>query len=78
MASQAKKARSAKSAPVKKSRFSYIIEVVAELRKAHWPSRQEAVRLSLLVLLICVVVGGLLGGFDYLFYWLFNKVVLVG
>jgi len=78
MASQAKKVRSAKSAPVKKSRFSYIGEVVAELRKAHWPSRQEAVRLSLLVLLICVVVGGLLGGFDYLFYWLFNKLVLVG
>jgi preprotein translocase subunit SecE len=46
-----------KSAPAKKSRFSFFPGVVAELRKAHWPTRQEALRLSILVLIVCIVVG---------------------
>ncbi|MCK5123727.1 MAG: preprotein translocase subunit SecE [Dehalococcoidia bacterium] len=60
-----------KSAPTKKSRFSFFAEVIAELRKAHWPTRQEALRLSLLVLLVCAVVGAILGGLDYVFTQLF-------
>jgi preprotein translocase subunit SecE len=61
----------AKSAPAKKSRFSFFVEVVAELRKAHWPTRQEAVRLSILVLVVCIVVGAILGTFDWAFTHLF-------
>ena len=78
MAKQAKKAKSAKSAPVKKSRFSFFTEVIAELRKAHWPTRQETFRLSLLVLLICVVVGAILGALDYGFFKLFTELLLGG
>jgi len=78
MAKQAKKAKSAKSAPVKKSRFSFFTEVIAELRKAHWPTRQETFRLSLLVLLICVVVGAILGSLDYGFFKLFTQLLVGG
>jgi preprotein translocase subunit SecE len=60
-----------KSAPEKKSRFHFFVEVVAELRKAHWPTRQEALRLSILVLAVCVVVGLILGGLDLAFTELF-------
>lgn len=60
-----------KSAPTKKSRFSFFPETIAELRKAHWPTRQEALRLSLLVLLVCVILGGFLGALD----WVFTKLV---
>ena len=60
-----------KSAPEKKSRFSFFAGVVAELRKAYWPSRQEALRLSILVLAVCVVVGLILGGLDLAFTRLF-------
>ena len=70
MTTHAKKA-STKSAPAKKSRFSFFAEVVAELRKAHWPTRQEALRLSILVLVVCVVVGAILGGLDWVFTQLF-------
>jgi len=70
MPTHVKKA-SAKSAPAKKSRFSFFPEVVAELRKAHWPTRQEALRLSILVLIVCVVVGAILGGLDWVFTRLF-------
>ena len=70
MTTQANKA-SAKSAPAKKSRFSFFVEVVAELRKAHWPTRQEALRLSVLVLAVSIVVGLILGGLDLAFTQLF-------
>lgn len=70
MTTYAKKA-SSKAAPAKKSRFSFFPEVVAELRKAHWPTRQEALRLSILVLVVCAVVGGILGALDYAFTQLF-------
>jgi len=70
MTTHAKKAGT-KSAPAKKSRFSFFAEVIPELRKAHWPTRQEALRLSLLVLLVCAVVGAILGGLDYVFTQLF-------
>ena len=70
MTTQAKKAGT-KSAPAKKSRFSFFTEVVAELRKAHWPTRQEALRLSILVLIVCAIVGGILGALDLGFTRLF-------
>jgi preprotein translocase subunit SecE len=70
MTTQSNKA-SAKSAPAKKSRFSFFAEVVAELRKAHWPTRQEALRLSILVLSVCIVVGVILGALDLAFTRLF-------
>ncbi|MGB6872749.1 MAG: preprotein translocase subunit SecE [Dehalococcoidia bacterium] len=70
MTTYAKKA-STKSAPAKKSRFSFFAEVVAELRKAHWPTRQEALRLSILVLVVCAIVGGILGALDLAFTRLF-------
>jgi preprotein translocase subunit SecE len=62
---------STKSAPAKKSRFSFFSEVVAELRKAHWPTREEALRLSILVLIVCGVVGAILGVLDLAFTRLF-------
>jgi preprotein translocase subunit SecE len=70
MTTQANKA-STKSAPAKKSRFSFFVEVIAELRKAHWPTRQEALRLSVLVLAVCIVVGLILGALDLAFTKLF-------
>jgi preprotein translocase subunit SecE len=78
MTSHARKSISTKSAPAKKSRFTFFTEVVAELRKAHWPTRQEALRLSILVLIVCAIFGGILGGLDYGFYRLFAKLLLGG
>ena len=72
MTTHAKKV-SIKSAPAKKSRFSFFTEVVAELRKAHWPTRQEALRLSIMVLVVCAIVGAILGALDWAFTWLFLR-----
>ena len=70
MTTHAKKA-STKSGPAKKSRFSFFPGVITELRKAHWPTRQEALRLSILVLVVCAVVGAILGSLDLAFTELF-------
>jgi preprotein translocase subunit SecE len=77
MAPRTRKAKGTGQAlQVKKSRFAGAREVVAELKKAHWPTRQEALRLSGLVLVICVVVGVILGLFDWGFSELITKVFL--
>jgi preprotein translocase subunit SecE len=71
MTSRAQKIRGAKPAPAKRSKLSFFGEVVGELRKARWPTRQEALRLSMIVLIVCAVVGAILGGLDYGFTRLF-------
>lgn len=54
------------------SLFGFIGEVFSELRKVTWPSRQETVRLSLLVIALSAVMGAFLGLFDWGFSRLFS------
>jgi len=61
---------------LKKPRFQVVKGVFAELKKVTWPSRQEAIRLSLIVIAVCVAVGIVLGLLDYGFTELFAKVLL--
>ena len=57
-------------APAKKERTSprqFIREVVAEMRKVAWPSRQEVVAYSIVVLISSIVIAALVFGMDYVF-----------
>ena len=45
----------------------YYRETVGELRKVVWPTREEAIRLTGIVLLVITVMAIVLGTFDYLF-----------
>ena len=81
MPSHIKKTKSRKviGAPVKrKSRFNFFRESIEELKKAQWPTRREAFRLSVLVMVICVFVGGLLGILDYGFTKVLTEMILGG
>lgn len=49
------------------SRFSFIGETVAELKKVVWLTRREAIYLTTLVLIISIAAGLVLGAFDYAF-----------
>ena len=42
----------------------YISGVISELRKVRWPSRQETLRLSILVVIVYIVLGLFLGFVD--------------
>ena len=62
----------------KTNRFKFVGETVAELKKVTWPSRQEAIYLTTLVLIFSAIVGALLGGLDYVLSFLVNKLFIGG
>jgi preprotein translocase SecE subunit len=47
------------------SRFRFISETVAELKKVVWLSRREAAYLTVLVLIVSLAAGIVLGAIDY-------------
>ena len=53
----------------------YYRETVGELRKVVWPTRQEALNLTAIVLIVIIVMAILLGSFDYLFAELFKFLI---
>ena len=46
--------------------INFLIEVKEELAKVSWPSREQTIRYTVLVIIVAVVVGLLLGGLDYI------------
>lgn len=46
---------------------AFFKEVKSELDKVIWPSRQEAIKLTLVIILVSVAVGIFIGGLDFIF-----------
>lgn len=46
---------------------TFLKEVRDELKKVVWPTRDEVIRLTSLVIVISLIVGFFLGGLDYVF-----------
>ena len=65
-----------RSAVVKerKSLAKFVGNIIGELRKVSWPTRQEAINLSLLVIIVSVAMGLFLGFLDFGFTQLVQKV----
>lgn len=53
-------------------------EALGELRKVHWPTRQQARNFTALVIGISIAVGIILGGMDYIFTKFFEFVLRLG
>lgn len=53
-------------------------ETVGELRKVSWPSREEATRLTILVLAVLGLTSALMGVLDFLFARLFAYIITLG
>ena len=51
---------------------------MGELRKVSWPSREEASRLTIIVLVVLAVMGSLLGVLDFLFSKLIGLIIGLG
>ncbi len=60
----------------RRSPFRLFSEVLSELKKVVWPSREETRHLTIIVLLISIAVGLLLGFLDLGFAELFDKFFL--
>ena len=58
------------------SRFRFISETIAELKKVVWLTRREAAYLTALVLVVAITVGAVLGAIDYGFTNLVDKLFI--
>ena len=56
----------------------YFRETSAELRKVSWPTREEAIRLTILVLIVVILFSAFLGGLDILFRRLVGFLIGLG
>lgn len=51
-------------------------EARVELRHVNWPTRAEAIRLTVVVIVISLAIAVFLGAFDYLFSYLLKTFIL--
>ena len=51
-------------------------DITSELRKVTWPTRDETVYLTTVVIVVAVIVGTLLGSIDLFFNWLIDRILL--
>ena len=56
----------------------WLRESRAELRKVTWPTREEALRLTYVVIGLSVALGLLLGGADFLLSTLYSLLIQLG
>lgn len=59
-------------------RWQFMQETWTELKKVEWPGREEATRLTMLVIVLSACVGITLGVIDLIFNVLVNRVLLGG
>ncbi len=53
----------------------YFIDSKAELKKVTWPTKQEAVRASILVIIISILTAIFLGSIDFVLNLILEKLV---
>jgi preprotein translocase subunit SecE len=54
----------------------WIMDIISELRKVVWPTREDVVNLTIVVVVVTVIIGAVLGGVDIAFGWLIDKTLL--
>lgn len=55
---------------------AFLKEVRLEMKKVNWPSREETIRYTLIVIGVSFFVAIYLGGLDYIFSLFLNKFFL--
>ena len=54
----------------------FAMDIISELRKVVWPTRQDTVHLTVAVVIITVLLGAALGAIDIGFGWLIDNTLL--
>ena len=57
--------------------LTYFSQIRSELSKVIWPTRQEVVRLTVLVVIISVAVGAYVGALDFVFVKVLETVISI-
>ncbi|MEN9523979.1 MAG: hypothetical protein RL536_48 [Candidatus Parcubacteria bacterium] len=45
----------------------YVKDTQAEMKHVNWPTREQTIRFTLLVIIVCAIVAALLGLSDFVF-----------
>ena len=53
----------------------YFKETRAEVRRVSWPSREEAINLTIIVMTVTIAMAAFLGVVDFLFSRLFSLII---
>ena len=52
------------------------MDVINELRKVVWPSREDTLHMAVVVVIVTIIFGAILGGIDVGFGWLIDRTIL--
>ena len=55
---------------------AWVQDIASELRKVTWPTREETIYLTTVVIIVSLTVGAILGGIDIFFNWLIDRLLL--
>ncbi|OGD63018.1 preprotein translocase subunit SecE [Candidatus Beckwithbacteria bacterium RBG_13_42_9] len=58
-----------------KNPLEFLREARAELKKVIWPTKQEVMRMTILIVVVSVLVGAYVGGLDFGFTNLFRLLI---
>ncbi|MDP9237651.1 MAG: preprotein translocase subunit SecE [Chloroflexota bacterium] len=62
--------------PVPRVARRFVGDIVSELKKVTWPTREETMRLTVAVLAVSITIGMLLGSIDIGFNWIVDNTLL--
>jgi len=54
---------------------NYLKASLAEIRKVAWPTKKETTQYTILVIALSLLVAALLGGLDFVFNWIIQKLL---
>lgn len=54
----------------------FVMDIISELRKVVWPTREDTIHLTIVVVIVTVLMGAVLGAIDIGFGWLVDKTLL--
>jgi preprotein translocase subunit SecE len=54
----------------------WIMDIISELRKVTWPSREDALHMAVVVVIVTIIFGAILGAIDIGFGWLIDRTLL--
>jgi preprotein translocase subunit SecE len=54
----------------------FLADIISELRKVVWPTRDDVMHLTVVVVIVTVILGAVLGAVDIGFGWLVDNTIL--
>lgn len=69
-------AREARRGGLLSWRPRFLTDIISELRKVVWPTREDTIHLTVVVVIVTIIFGVLLGAIDMGFGWLIDSTLL--